>query len=100
MATPEVDFRFSRKTRPAKDRKFLRVSDGDTPVVEQSIRMVSGDTPEKAQYAGKPETAQPKLDRCRDRLENGFYNVPPCYRMWVWQEELEEAKENLNLIEG
>jgi hypothetical protein len=39
--------------------------------------MVSCDTPEKAQYAGKPEISQPKLDRCKTRLENGFYNVLP-----------------------
>lgn len=77
MAIPEVDFQFSRTTRPAKDRKFLRVSDGDTPVVEQSIRMVSCDTPEKSNYAGKPDKAQPKLDLCRDRLEDGFYNAIP-----------------------
>ena len=75
MATPEVSFRFNKNTRPAKDRKFLRVTDGDTPVVEQSIRMVSCDTPEKSNYAGKPDKAQPKLDLCRDRLENGFYNA-------------------------
>ncbi|MEL7079047.1 MAG: thermonuclease family protein [Cyanobacteria bacterium J06648_1] len=77
MATPEVSFQFSRTTRPAKERKFLRVSDGDTPVVEQSIRMVSCDTPEKSNYAGKPDKAQPKLDLCRDRLENGFYDDIP-----------------------
>lgn len=77
MATPEVDFQFSRTTRPAKDRKFLRIIDGDSPVVEQSIRMVSCDTPEKSNYAGKPETAQPKLDLCRDRLEDGFYDDIP-----------------------
>ena len=81
MATPEVAFKFTRMTRPAKERKFLRVIDGDSPVVEQSIRMVSCDTPEKARYAGKPETAQPKLDLCRERLENGFYDdIPEALR--------------------
>lgn len=27
----------------------------------------------------------------------GFYNVPPCYRLWIWEDDLEEAKESLNL---
>jgi hypothetical protein len=39
--------------------------------------MVSCDTPEKAQYAGKPEISQPKLDTCRQRLQGGFYNAIP-----------------------
>ena len=29
--------------------------------------------------------------------EYGFYDVPPCYRLWIWEDDLEEAKENLNL---
>jgi endonuclease YncB( thermonuclease family) len=49
------------------------VSDGDTPVVEHPIRMVSCDTPEKAGYAGKPETSQPKLEVCRQRLVEDHY---------------------------
>jgi hypothetical protein len=39
--------------------------------------MVSCDTPEKAPYAGKPEVSQPKLDKCKERLEGGFYNTIP-----------------------
>ncbi|UVS69852.1 thermonuclease family protein [Nitrososphaera viennensis] len=53
---------------------MYRVSDGDTPVVEQPVRMVSCDTPEKAGYAGKPETSQPKLEKCRQRLVGEYYN--------------------------
>ena len=34
-----------------------RISDGDTPVIDQPVRMVSVDTPEKAEYAGLPSTA-------------------------------------------
>ena len=77
MATPEVNFSFKRNTRSADDKRLLRISDGDTPIVEQSIRMVSCDTPEKAQYAGNPEIAQPKLNLCRQRLESGFYDAIP-----------------------
>ncbi|WP_067490055.1 hypothetical protein [Actinomadura hibisca] len=58
--------------RPAP-RRLLRASDGDTPVVEQPVRMVSVDTPEKAGYAGAPPTAQTTLDRCRARLTDGTY---------------------------
>ncbi|MEO1005785.1 MAG: hypothetical protein AAFW67_08030 [Cyanobacteria bacterium J06638_38] len=77
MATPQVNFTFSRNLRSANPKSLLRTSDGDTPVIEQSIRMVSIDTPEKARYAGKAEIAQPKLNLCRERLENGFYEAIP-----------------------
>lgn len=77
MPAPVVDFTYPRQLRTAQPRKLSRVSDGDTPVIEQPIRMVSCDTPEKAGYAGKPEVSQPKLDACRDRLENGYYAALP-----------------------
>jgi endonuclease YncB( thermonuclease family) len=56
---------------------MIRTSDGDTPVIEQPIRMVSCDTPEKGGYAGNPPVSQPKLDLCRQRLNDGFYGVLP-----------------------
>lgn len=62
--------------KPAK-RRLLRTSDGDTPYIEQPIRMVSCDTPEKEGYAGKAETAQKTLDIARDRLKDGFYDALP-----------------------
>ena len=79
MATAPLvfNFQFKRETRPAAARKLLRHSDGDTPVIEQPVRMVSCDTPEKAGYAGKPAVSQPKLDECRARLEGGFYGALP-----------------------
>jgi endonuclease YncB( thermonuclease family) len=78
MPTPTVNFTFPRERRRADKRTFLKTSDGDTPVIEQPIRMVSCDTPEKAGYAGKPQTAQPKLDLCRQRLsDDGFYGTLP-----------------------
>lgn len=75
---PVVDFPYQRNLRDAAPRKLLHESDGDTPVIEQPIRMVSCDTPEKAGYAGKPEISQPKLDLCRLRLQNGFYSDLSC----------------------
>lgn len=77
MVTPKINFDYPIISRPPARRQLYRVSDGDTPVIEQPIRMVSCDTPEKAGYAGKPETSQPKLDLCRERLENGDYDVLP-----------------------
>ncbi len=77
MPTPTVNFNYKQIVRSAQPRSLSRVSDGDTPVIEQPIRMVSCDTPEKAGYSGKPETSQPKLDKCRDRLEEGFYDDLP-----------------------
>ena len=68
---------FDRQLRPAAPHRLYSVSDGDTPSILQPVRMVSTDTPEKAGYAGKPEIAQPKLDKCRQRLLDGFYPAIP-----------------------
>ncbi len=73
----EVNFSFARATRPASRRRLSQVSDGDTPTIDQPIRMVSCDTPEKAQYAGGPAKSQPKLDACRERLSGNFYQSLP-----------------------
>ena len=73
-----VTFQYTRTTRAATPRRLSRTSDGDTPVIEQPIRMVSCDTPEKAHYAGRPEVSQVKLNTCRERLTNGFYNEIPA----------------------
>ena len=72
-----VAFNFPRTIRPAQPRQLARTSDGDTPVIDQPIRMVSIDTPEKQHYAGLPPTAQVKLDRCRARLQDGTYAALP-----------------------
>ncbi|MGD1838071.1 MAG: thermonuclease family protein [Nitrososphaeraceae archaeon] len=73
----QVNFSFKRNTRSKTSKKLIRTSDGDTPIIEQPIRMVSCDTPEKSNYAGRPEISQPKLNKCKERLENGFYeNIP------------------------
>jgi hypothetical protein len=72
-----VAFDFPRTTRPAHPRQLSRTSDGDTPVIDQPVRMVSVDTPEKQHYAGLPPTAQAKLDRCRQRLHDGAYAALP-----------------------
>jgi endonuclease YncB( thermonuclease family) len=73
----QVHFNFKRNIRAATSKKLIKTSDGDTPLIEQPIRMVSCDTPEKSHYAGKPEISQPKLDKCKQRLENGFYDTLP-----------------------
>jgi endonuclease YncB( thermonuclease family) len=72
-----VAFDFPRTIRPAQPRQLARTSDGDTPVIDQPVRMVSVDTPEKQHYAGLPPTAQVKLDRCRQRLQDGTYAALP-----------------------
>jgi endonuclease YncB( thermonuclease family) len=78
-----VDFKFKRQLRQANDHKLLRTADGDTPYIEQPVRMVSVDTPEKAGYAGLPETAQKTLDECRRRLEENYYpDVPEALRKY------------------
>lgn len=67
------NYPYKPASHSAQPRNLLQVSDGDTPVIQQPIRMVSCDTPEKAGYAGKPEKSQPKLEKCLSRLESGFY---------------------------
>ena len=77
MSEPTVNFKFKRNQRKPSARTLIRTSDGDTPVIDQPVRMVSCDTPEKAAYAGAPEKSQPKLDTCRERFETGFYDELP-----------------------
>jgi endonuclease YncB( thermonuclease family) len=72
-----VAFDFPRLSRPANPHRLSSTSDGDTPVIDQPVRMVSVDTPEKPGYAGLPPTAQATLDRCRTRLEDGTYHALP-----------------------
>lgn len=72
-----VNFNYPRQIRPAKSRQFVQSLDGDTIVIAQPVRMVSCDTPENAKYAGNPIVSQPKLDKCRQRLQNGFYDEFP-----------------------
>lgn len=71
------NYAFNPVTRRSAAHRVLRASDGDTLVIEQPIRLVSCDTAEKAQYAGAPATAQPRLDTCRLRLQDGFYAALP-----------------------
>lgn len=82
--TVQVNFNYVRNILEARPGSLLRVSDGDTPVTDQPIRMVSCDTPEKAGYAGRPEVSQPKLDKCKQRLTDGFYgDIPPDLRNYL-----------------
>lgn len=71
-----VDLGFVGPSRPAQDYRFVKVTDGDTPVIEMSIRMVSIDTPE-SRLGGSPPTAQATLDRARTRLSDGTYDALP-----------------------
>ncbi|MFI6789797.1 hypothetical protein ACIBG4_20985 [Nonomuraea sp. NPDC050383] len=50
------------------------MTDGDTPAIEMSIRMVSIDTPE-SEYGGSPPTAQATLERAKVRLQDGTYDA-------------------------
>lgn len=89
-----VRFDYPRAIRSANPRRLSRTSDGDTPVIEQPVRMVSCDTPEKAQYAGSPPVSQPKLDTCRERLLNGFYDeLPPGFRTYLVDKLTPDAAE-------
>jgi endonuclease YncB( thermonuclease family) len=74
---PTVNFNTTSNSKKAVPRALLRNADGDTPYIEQPIRMVSCDTPEKAHYAGGPAVSQPKLDTCRQRLQGTFYQALP-----------------------
>ncbi|WP_030238837.1 hypothetical protein [Streptomyces sp. NRRL S-455] len=71
-----IDLGFVGPSRPAKDYRFLSVTDGDTPNIAMAIRMVSIDTPE-SEFGGSPATAQAALDRTRARLLDGTYDALP-----------------------
>ncbi|WP_327591314.1 hypothetical protein OHA25_60280 (plasmid) [Nonomuraea sp. NBC_00507] len=71
-----VDLGFVGPSRPAQDYRFVKVTDGDTPTIEMSIRMVSIDTPE-SKVGGSPPTAQATLDRAKERLQDGTYDALP-----------------------
>ena len=73
----QVDFDLRPVTIRTDDRTLLAQGDGDTVTIDQPVRMVSVDTPEKSRYAGSPAISQPKLDRCRERLEAGFFPEVP-----------------------
>jgi endonuclease YncB( thermonuclease family) len=89
-----VAFDFPRTLRDARPHTLSRISDGDTPVIDQPVRMVSVDTPEKAEYAGLPPTAQVKLDRCRQRLQDGTYqHLPETLRTYLLERLTQDAAE-------
>lgn len=75
MSSPfQVTIEFTPYQRGPFDHRGLKEpSDGDTPLIEQPIRMVSIDTPEK-QYGGGKALGQEKLNACRDRLQSGFFD--------------------------
>ncbi len=58
-------------------KKDLGAPDGDTIKIEQSLRMVSCDTPEKEKPFGKAETAQPKLEKAKKHLQDGVFTALP-----------------------
>jgi endonuclease YncB( thermonuclease family) len=84
MASPKIKTYFKIPSyRPAK-KKFISAPDGDTLNIQQPLRMVSCDTPEKEGYAGKAVTVQKILDACRQKLLDGFYNdIPEATRNFL-----------------
>ncbi|MBC3189982.1 thermonuclease family protein [Pseudonocardia sp. C8] len=70
----EIAFGFRPETRRVYDAPLLRGVDGDTVNIDQSVRMVSIDTPE-THVGGSAPTAQSTLDRCRQRLADGVYDA-------------------------
>lgn len=58
-------------------KKDIGAPDGDTIKIEQPLRMVSCDTPEKEKPFGKAATVQPKLNKCKQRLQQNFFPAIP-----------------------
>lgn len=69
------EYDFVGKSVKPSEKKLIRTSDGDTPQIEQPVRMVSCDTPEKSGYSGGIEKSQELLEITKTRLQNGFYNL-------------------------
>jgi len=79
-----IAFPYKRETRAAKPRLLFRTTDADTIKIQQPLRLVSCDTPEKSNYAGGPAKSQEKLELCKERLINGFYdNLPSGLRGYL-----------------
>jgi len=58
-------------------KKDIGGPDGDTIKIEQPLRLVSCDTPEKEKPYGTAATTQPKLNKVKQRLQNGFFPLLP-----------------------
>lgn len=58
-------------------KKDIGGPDGDTIKIEQPIRMVSCDTPEKEKPFGNATTTQPKLEKAKLHLQNGAFPLIP-----------------------
>lgn len=58
-------------------KKDIGAPDGDTIKIEQPIRMVSCDTPEKEKPFGGAAITQPKLEKVKQRLDDGFFAELP-----------------------
>lgn len=58
-------------------KKDIGAPDGDTIKIEQPLRMVSCDTPEKEKPFGGAATTQPKLNKVKQRLQSGFFPLIP-----------------------
>ena len=58
-----VNFNFVPVSRKPAKRRLLRTSDGDTPYIEEPIRMVSCDTPEKDQSPGSQQSRRRRWTR-------------------------------------
>ena len=102
-----VNFNAPGSSRVAKARRLIRLSDGDmtvdgdTMAIEQPIRMVSCDTPEKGHYAGNPPVSQRKLEKCLERLGNGFYDaLPVALRDYLGGKLTNEKRSNAENLTG
>lgn len=74
MSNFDIPTGFSGEAR-SNNNTGLKITDGDTVQVNQSIRMLNIDTPEKAGGSfGNANSAQIKLDRAKSRLEAGRFD--------------------------
>ncbi|MFN0274970.1 MAG: thermonuclease family protein [Chitinophagales bacterium] len=84
MAVPKIKTYFKISSFRPSRKKFISAPDGDTLNIQQPLRMVSCDTPEKEGYAGKAPAAQKLLDICKERLAGEFYTgIPEATRKYL-----------------
>jgi endonuclease YncB( thermonuclease family) len=88
---PPPSFRVS----PKKD---IGGPDGDTIKIEQPVRLVSCDTPEKEKPFGTAATAQPKLNVAKKRLQEGFFTALPkgLINYFIQRITADAAKKHIN----
>jgi hypothetical protein len=89
-----VVFDFPRTLRDARPHTLSRIFDGDTPGHRPTRPHGLGRHPRESRVRRAAPTAQAKLDRCRQRLQDDTYqNLPEALRTYLVERLTQDAAE-------